>query len=388
MAKRFNDILAELPRIREGAKEIRELIIANLAMISEIPAPTFGEERRVNLIQQRFSECELQNCSTDETGNALGILPGEPDNNILIVAHADTIFPATVDHNITLHADRVSGPGVADNSLGVAALVSLPTLLKHLGIRLNCTLYLMGASRSLGRGNLEGLRFFLSNKQVPLRAGVCIEGVSLGRLSFSSLGMLRGEMRIRVPEEYDWTRFGVTSAVLVLNEVINEISLIRLPRKPRTSIVLGSVEGGKAFDAIATEGVLRFEIRSESAAMVREIQQRMRDIASELSARTGAEVSLEIIARRKPGGITFAHPMVRKARAVMRALDISPRFSPSTSELSAFIDRKIPAITIGLTTGERLDQPDETIAIEPVFTGMAQLVGILLAVDGGFCDAD
>jgi hypothetical protein len=28
----------------------------------------------------------------------------------------------------------------------------------------------------------------------------------------------------------------------------------------------------------------------------------------------------------------------------------------------------------------------ETVQIEPMFTGMAQLVAVLLAMDGGFCD--
>ena len=388
MAEKFKEILDLLPRILEEARAIREIFLANLAMISEIPAPTFGEADRVHLVQQRFSECGLQNCSTDEAGNALGIIPGEKDNNILVVAHADTVFPASVDHTITLRSDSVSGAGVGHNSLGLAVVVSLPTLLERLGLKLGATVFLMGASRSLGQGNLEGLTFFLSNAPVPLRAGVCVEGVQLGRLSLSSIGMLRGEIRVAVPEEYDWTRFGARSAITILNEVLNRINEIRLPKRPRTSIVVGSVEGGKSYDTIATHAVLRFEIRSESAAMVREIRQRMADISTEVSSQSAARVTLKIFARRKPGGISFGHPLARRARRILQSLKVLPRVSPSMSELSAFIERKIPAITIGLTTGEHMNEPDETIRIDKIFTGVAQLVGILLAIDGGFCDED
>ena len=388
MARKFKEIISLLPEIRKRAADIRDIIVANLVMIGEVPAPTFGEQDRINLIQQRFSESGLQNCSTDEAGNALGVIPGEVDNNILLVAHADTVFPATVDHTISLKANTATGPGVADNGISLAVLVSLQTLLEHLDISFNTTLFLMAASRSLGRGNLEGLTFFLSNRRMPVRAGICLEGIKLGRLSISSVGLLRGEVQITVPEEYDWTRFGAISAIHALNEVINGLNKIRLPKRPRSSIVLGAVEGGKSFHTIARQAVLRFEIRSESAGIVREIRQHMNDIAAEVASKCGAEVKVKAFARRKPGGIAFAHPLSRNVRSIMRALKISPRIAPGMAALSAFTDRQIPAVTIGLTDGEHLHELDETIQINKTFTGIAQLIGILLAIDGGFCDED
>ncbi len=388
MARKFKEIISLLPEIRKRAADIRDIIVANLVMIGEVPAPTFGEQDRINLIQQRFSESGLQNCSTDEAGNALGVIPGEVDNNILLVAHADTVFPATLDHTISLKANTATGPGVADNGISLAVLVSLQTLLEHLDISFNATLFLMAASRSLGRGNLEGLTFFLSNRRMPVRAGICLEGIKLGRLSISSVGLLRGEVQITVPEEYDWTRFGAISAIHALNEVINGLNKIRLPKRPRSSIVLGAVEGGKSFHTVARQAVLRFEIRSESAGIVREIRQHMNDIAAEVASKCGAEVKVKAFARRKPGGIAFAHPLSRNVRSIMRALKISPRIAPGMAALSAFTDRQIPAVTIGLTDGEHLHEPDETIQINKTFTGVAQLIGILLAIDGGFCDED
>ena len=70
----------------------------------------------------------------------------------------------------------------------------------------------------------------------------------------------------------------------------------------------------------------------------------------------------------------------------MQTLGVEHRTSPSTSELSEFIDREIPAVTVGITTGERLAEKGEMIYIEPISTGMAQLLGMILAIDGGFCD--
>ncbi len=384
---KINDVIEGLPRYREAAGQLREMVLANLVMMGEIPAPTFHEENRVRFLQDRFSECGLQNCSTDEIGNGFGIYPGEnQDGHILLIAHADTIFDEKTDHTISLQSEWVKGPGVGDNSLGMAVLATLPFLMEQVEFKPRSSIILMGATRSLGRGDLEGLRFFLKNNRMPIRCALCVEGVQFGRLSYSSLGMLRGEIEVHVPEMYDWTRFGAAGAIITLNDVINRINQIRLPKRPKTSIVLGSIRGGTAFNTTATQAVLRFEIRSESADVVRSIHEQIEDAIGEISSETNAEIELDILARRKPGGTGFRHPLVRRAREIMRALDIEPRIAPSTSELSALIDHKIPAVTLGLTTGERLNQPDERIRIDPMFAGLAQLLGMLKAIDGGLCD--
>jgi acetylornithine deacetylase/succinyl-diaminopimelate desuccinylase-like protein len=365
----------------------RETLLANLVMIGEIPAPTFGEQRRIQFLQDRFTEAELTDCSTDEMGNGIGLLRGtEGERNILVVAHADTVFDETTDHTITVQEDRITGPGIGDNSLGLAVLASLPALLNQLDLRLRSNLVLLGSTRSLGRGNLAGLRFFLDNAEMPFCAGVCLEGVQLGRLSYASLGMLRAQISVTVPAEYDWTRFGARSAILTLNEVINRILAIPLPRRPRTSILLGSVEGGESFDTLATQAVLRFEVRSESAEIVHQVAWRIEQITEELSAETSAGVVLETLAQRKPGGVPFGHPLIQHTREIMTALGIEPRIAPSMSELSTFIQHEIPALTLGLTTGEQPRKPDETLYLEPMYTGLAQLIGTLLAIDEGLCD--
>lgn len=389
VSKEVEAVLEALPDYVERMRDIRDVILGNLVMLGEIPAPTFDEEERVQFLMQRFSECGMQNCSTDEVGNGVGIIPGEDGSNtILLVAHADTIFSRKTDHTVSVHSDSVVGPGVADNGLGLATMASLPTLLEMLGIRFRSDVILLGGVRSLGRGNLEGLRFFLANNTMPIQSGICIEGVQLGRLSHASIGMLRGEVTCSIPEQYDWTRFGASSAIVTLNEVITRIQEIPLPRRPKTNIFLGSVHGGGSFNTIARNAVLRFEIRSESQEIVSELGDQIEDIAAEVSGEAGVDVSLDVFARRDPGGIGFRHPLAAVSRRILERLEIQSMLGPSTSELSAFIDRHIPAITIGLTKGENLNDFNETIYIEPMFKGLAQLLAILHAADKGCCNED
>lgn len=383
----FEEIIESLPDLEQSIREQKELLLANLVMIGEIPAPTFQEAERIEFLINRFKEADIRKHSIDEVGNGIGILEGEQgDEDILLVAHADTVFDANTDHTIQVYKDKVSGAGVADNSLGLSAIATLPTLLERLDITLENNLILMGATRSLGRGNLQGLRSFLSNYEKPIKAGIGLEGVELGRLSHTSIGMKRGEIHCQVPEEYDFSRFGDASAILTLNEVINKINRIELPQRPRTSILMGSIRGGSSFNTTALKAMLQFEIRSESSEQVERLHRNLQEIVTEVSSRSGDTIKLDIFAQREPGGIPFSHPLIRQTRQIMDGLKIDPRPGPSTSELSTFIDRGIPAITLGLTEGDHIHDENESIKIEPIYKGIAQTIATLKAIDGGYCE--
>jgi acetylornithine deacetylase/succinyl-diaminopimelate desuccinylase-like protein len=383
----LQSVIGSVHELQEDLTQFREILLANLVMIGEIPAPTSGEEKRIEFLLNRFKEAGLSENSIDDGGNGIGVLEGEEGKkSILLNAHADTVFSAKTDHTIQVSSGSLIGPGVADNSLGLAALATIPYILQELDIKLKNDLVLLGGVKSLGRGDLEGIRFFLDNNDFDIKNALCIEGVELGRLSYTSIGMLRGEITCRVPEKYDWSRFGDASAILTLNEVINKINDIRLPKRPRTSVVMGSISGGSSFDTIAREATLGFEVRSEAENVVDDVGKIIQDIAKEVASKTGDEVELDIFARRRPGGIPYAHPMNECARSIMNKLEIEPRLAPSTSELAALIDKNIPALTLGITSGDKIHKMDESVQIAPIYKGLAQIIGILIATDGGFCD--
>ncbi len=382
----INEILAALPELQKGAVGIQETLLANLIMLSEIPAPTFEEAERVKLLLQRMIECGLQNVSIDEAGNGVGIIQGrDPSRNILLVAHADSVYSKKTDHTISVRTDKIIGPGVADNSLGMAALATLPTLLEALGIQFDANLVLLASTKGLGRGNLDGLRFFMENNRLPFEAGICIEGAQLGRLSYTAEGMFRGLITCKLPEELEWQRVGESSAIIALNDVINRILEIPVPRRPKTSIVLGAVRGGKSYNVMATQSSLRFEVRSEGSETVQQIRGRIDDIVADIASKYNATIEFEVVSCREPGGVNIGHPLVRNCRQIMEKLNLKPKIFPSISEVSELIGRNLPAVTLGLTEAVHLHDLDETIRIQPIYKGLAQLLAVLLSIDGGFC---
>lgn len=388
MARQLNSTLESIHPHRERLHSIRELLLANAMMIGEIPAPTGDEAERINFLINRYTEDGLQNISIDEAGNGMAILPGKKGKkNILVCAHADTAFNHRVDHAMSVTAEAIMGPGIGDNSLGLATLVTLPEILKRLEINFDDNLILLGCTRSLGRGDLGGIRFFLENNKQPIRAGISVEGIQLGRLSYSAIGMLRGEISVSVPSGYDWAKFGASGSVAILVRVVQRITEIPIPMQPPTQIIFGSINGGTSFGTRPTNATLRFEIRSEKAGMAAELKEKIIDIIEETEGTSNAEIDFSVIAERQTGGLEYGHPMVKTMRQILETLDVKPRIEPSVGELSQLIEQGVPSVTLGLTEGKNKNEFNESIDIQPIFGGIAQLIALLQSVDGGLCDA-
>ncbi len=366
------------------------MVLANTVMCGEIPSPTFEEENLVRFLCDRFTETGLSSISIDELGNAAAILPGtdgERGPDLLVVAHVDKIWDATDDHTVTVGADTLTGRGIADNALGAAVLVTLPSVLEHLGIQLKSNLVLLGATRSFGKGDLGGLRFFLENSPHSPQAALCLEGMQLERLSYSCLGMRRGEITIDLKPSAA-RHPGSAGAIIPLSRIVDRILAIERPERPFTEIRLGSIEAGSAYNVAPRSASLRFEVRSESGEIVARIIEQIEEIVDEISAGHEADAELAIISTREPGDIGFSHPLVKSTRAIMETLGVEPALDPSMSELAALLDRGIPALTTGLTRGENRHTARETIEIAPLFTGLAQLVGELVLLDQALSPTD
>jgi len=152
--------------------------------------------------------------------------------------------------------------------------------------------------------------------------------------------------------------------------------------------MLERVEGGESLTTVATEARLQFEVRSDSLETIESVSNQIDSIIAEIDSRGGGDVTWKVIARRRPNSLAFTHPLVNNTKLILETLGVEPRMTPSTAELSVLLDHNMPAVTLGLTNVERLHQTDETVYIDPMFTGIAQLIGLLRAIDKGKCDGD
>jgi len=384
----MNELLKNLPLFVDEIKALRDTIITNIVLIGQVPAPTFREKRRSSLFQERLAEFGVDEVTTDGYRNPIGIIRGTSPEKppIFVVAHLDTFFESDIIHNYTIRKNTITGPGILDNSLGVGVLVSLPIIFERLGLRFESDVVLAGTIQSIGKGNLRGVRHLLKTWPTPIRAAICLEGVELGRLNYFSDGMIRGENVCRIPEEKGVMYKFTPNAILILNEVINEILNLRLSQRPRARIVIGKISGGANHGKIAYDATLGFEIRSDSYKIVRSIYNDLRDIVDGIGHENEAVLDMKTISNLKAARLKFNHPLVKSTAEVLKTLGIKPVSKSTESALSIFLSRKIPTVTLGITHGENSYTHNATMEIEPMFKGIAQIIGVLKAIDSGVCD--
>lgn len=365
---------------REKLRNLREILFANLVMAGEIPAPTGRERRIAQFLSDRFTEAGLSNISLDQAGNVAGVRAGcQGGRNLLVLAPIDKIWPESEDHTMTVGVGSMTGRGLADNALGVAALASLPLILEELGLSFSADLVFLGCTRSLGRGNLGGMRFFLEHSGLPIAAALCLEGAELGRLSYSSLGVARGEIEIQVPDGSD-----DTLVLRVLAELVQHLQEMDAREEGEVRVLIGSLAAGSGHGIPPRQGILRFEVCSRRSGRVARIETEIAALVESLAHHfhdTGMKIRMEMIAHRRPGNLGVSHPLVREAKGVLRQLSVSTHVSPSVSELSLLLEHGIPALTLGISRAENRHTPTESIQLDPIFDGLAQVVSLLSFLD-------
>jgi tripeptide aminopeptidase len=377
-----------LPEFVNILKSIQETIITNIILIGQTPSPTFREERRTEIFLERLTDYQVDECTTDGYRNPIGIIRGSSASKppIFVVAHLDTHQLSENELNYEVGSNFIKGPGISDNSLGVAVLASLPEIFRKLNLKFESDIVLAGVIQSMGSGNLRGIRHLLKTWSTPIRGAVCVEGVELGRLNYYSAGMIRIEIECRIGTADGWERAFRPNAILVLNEVINQILELKLPQRPRSRVIFGKFSGGFKHGIIAYDAKLGLEIQSDTDQMVKSIYRDISDIVEGTGHEYGVDMNLKTISNVNAVKLNYNHPLVKAAGKIINTLDIKPVSDHSESELSIFLSKNIPAVTLGITSGANYHLDNAVIEIEPVFKGIAQVVAAIMAIDSGVCD--
>ncbi|MCK5783939.1 MAG: hypothetical protein KAH06_05795, partial [Desulfobacterales bacterium] len=110
------------------------------------------------------------------------------------------------------------------------------------------------------------------------------------------------------------------------------------------------------------------------------------DIVNGIGHENHIRLELNIISNLTPATLQYKHPLVKSTVLIMKALGIAPASDSGESELSIFLARKIPAVTLGVTEGKNVHLENASMKIKPMFAGIAQIIGVIMAIDSGVCD--
>ena len=369
-------------------KSIAKRVLDLTMEIQQIPAPTFAETQRTQFVRELFDAAGLQDISIDLVGNLYARLPGENKCKPLIVsAHLDTVFPIETDLALSSKKDRIIGPGIGDNSLGVAALIGLVWRLHELGEILPGDLWLVANVCEEGLGDLRGMRAVVNRFGSDVVAYLVIEGLSLGYIQHRGLGVQRYRITVKTAGGHSWSDYGQPSAIHELSKVVTQLIAIPVPPEPRTTINVGRMGGGTSINAIASEAWLELDLRSEDtqvlAELIRNVEQ-LSEAANTLSGTGRPEVLVEaeVIGMRPAGEIPVEHPLVRLAEDCLKEQGIGPKLLIGSTDANVPLSRDLPAVVLGITTGAGAHTTGEFIYTEPIERGMQQLVQFVSRVWG------
>ena len=369
-------------RVKGFVKRLLDLAVE----IQQFPAPTFAEAQRAQFVKGLFEAEGLNEVTQDAEGNVIACLPGTEQTKPLIVsAHLDTVFPPETDLTVSRKKDRVIGPGIGDNSLGVAALLGLVWMLKEHELTLPGDLWLVANVCEEGLGDLRGMRAVVDRFGADVQAYLIIEGLSLGYIQHRALGVKRYRVTARTMGGHSWSDYGRPSALHELSALVTKLTAIPLPDEPRTTMNVGRMGGGTSINAIAADAWLELDLRSESPQYLTGLAQRVEQLIEAASIPSGSgrpEVRMEadVIGQRPAGELPANHPLVKLAENCLKEQGLEPRLMIGSTDANVPLSRGFPAVVLGVTNGAGAHTTDEFIYTEPMGRGMQQLLQFVKGV--------
>jgi len=342
--------------------------------IQQIPAPPFEEYQRGRFVSQLFEREGLNDVSMDSLYNVYARLPGGERRKPLVVsAHLDTIFPSDVILDVTRKADRILGPGIGDNALGVAALLGLVWSLRENAINLAGDLWLVANVGEEGLGNLRGMRAVVQRFSQDVLAYLVIEGMALGYIQSRALGVQRLRISAYTAGGHSWSDHGQPSAVHEISRLVTQLLALGLPEAPRTTLNVGRIGGGKSVNAIAAEAWIELDLRSESPPALESLLKKVEHLV-EKANRPGIRFEAKVVGQRPAGELPADHPLLALAENCLVKQGIEPRHTIGSTDANIPLSLGLPAIVLGVSTGGGAHTTGEYVHIEPVRTGMEQLL--------------
>jgi acetylornithine deacetylase/succinyl-diaminopimelate desuccinylase-like protein len=346
--------------------------------VQQIPAPTFEEVRRADYLYQRFQALPFNATERDEMGNIYGWYGATGHNNIVLVAaHHDTVFPLDTDLSIRTEGNHIYGPGIGDNSLGVAGLLMLGThILPELKLQ-KVALCIVANVREEGLGNLEGIRAVIDHLGASrIKAAIVLEGMALGRVYHGGIAVRRLKICTAADGGHSWMSFGKASAIHGLVQIAAEITKLSVPTEPRTTFNIGIIEGGRSVNSIATDAHFMLDMRSSEPAALQHLDNEVRNII-ERYQRDDLDCRLKVIGERPAGHISASHLLVKMALRALHEIGLAGILEHGSTDANMLLSQNIPTVVVGLSYGGNAHRLDEFIEKTHMKQGFYQLVVLL-----------
>ncbi|ANY83250.1 peptidase M20 (plasmid) [Microvirga ossetica] len=375
-------------------------VIAEGIKLTEIPAPPFKEEKRAAAYAQMFKDVGLTDVEIDPEGNVLGIRKGTAGDGkfVAITAHLDTVFPEGTDVTVKREGTKLYAPGIADDTLSLAINLGYIRALNAAKIQTKEDILFVGTVGEEGLGDLRGVRYLFTKGKYKdkIKTFFTVEGGGITSVTNGGIGSKRYRVTYKGPGGHSYSAFGLVNPAFALGEAVSLFSRSFVPAKPKTTFNVGVITGGTSVNSIPFEVSMEVDMRSESDAELKRIEERLLTIVQQAAdtenfARSTKEgkitVKAELIGDRPSGSTAETQPIFQFTKAALEANGYKPNYSWGSTDANMPMSLGIPALSIGAKGPDkngRSHSLDEWADVEkdPFVKGMNTALIPLLAVIG------
>jgi acetylornithine deacetylase/succinyl-diaminopimelate desuccinylase-like protein len=356
--------------------------------LQQIPAPYRGEAAKAEAFAGMLRELGLSDVSIDAEGNVTAVRKGtgNSDGLVAFVSHLDTVFGPDTDLTVHREGTRLKGPGIADNTRGVASHLALIRAMGAAGIRHRRDILFVGSVGEEGLGDLRGVKHLLGESAYKGRITrfIALDGSTPDRIVQTAVGSRRYKVRFKGPGGHSFAAFGTVNPAFALGAAISGMAAIRVPAG--TTYSVGLLGGGTSINAIPTEAWMQVDLRSSALADLDALEAQVRRIVDSAvaaenrsrSTQTGSiSAVFELLGDRPAGRTPDGEPLLAMAQAAVAAQGWQPRFVASSTDSNVPISLGIPAVTVASGIGGRAHSADEYLDVEK--TGSLRVLGAALA---------
>ena len=363
-------------------------IVAENIALSEVPAPPFKEAAKAKAFYDLFSKLGLSDVTIDPEGNVTGIRKGKGNGPLLAVAsHLDTVFPEGTDVKVKRDGDILRGPGIGDNSRGLAVILGLVRALEAARIETDSDILFVASVGEEGLGDLRGMKhlFLKGPWKDKIKTFIAMDGLGLSNVMTTALGSKRYKLTFTGPGGHSYRAFGLVNPMYAMGQFMVEFAKTQVPEL--TTYNIGVIGGGTSVNSIPSEGSMEVDIRSVSPPEVEKVSQRMETLAraavdAENTARStkAGKIDLKVelvgdrpagttvnpfFGARLPGAAAAPETAARNSRLAAWAWQalivqgVKPVLDTSSTDANIAMNLGISAITIASGSGDRMHALDE-----------------------------
>ncbi len=327
--------------------------------LTEVPAPPFKESVRATYFKKMLEAAGPDKIWIDSMGNVLALRKGKKGTRTVVVdAHLDTVFPEGTDVNVKIKGDTLFAPGIADDTRGLIAMLTVLKVLEKVNIETTDDVLFVGTVGEEGLGDLRGVKYIVEKSNLKIDSWIAIDGIEISQIVNGGLGSVRYRATLLGPGGHSWDAFGLANPHHAMAKAVNYFSdeaASFTSTGVKTSFNIGRTGGGTSVNSIPFESWIEVDMRSESPTQLKKIdsifKSAMKRGVDDYNAtiKRGQKLTLQLdrIGYRPSGVTAEREPLVQRALAAANHFTTNTQLAIQSTNANTPIAHGIPAITIG-----------------------------------------